>query len=247
MNSHLISAIVPVSLLSGWELGSAVGAIDETTFSRPSAILRAGAIAGADGSLVTATYQTLEAASLGLFAGTLIGVTLGIFLGLQRLVELASRPTLEMLRAIPAIAFTPLALLIFGFGLTMESAIVAYATCWPVMIATLAATRRIEPRLLEVAATLEMTAIERLWTIIIPAVFGRVVVGLRIAIGFALVVAVTVEILVNPRGLGYALILAQQTFRTDLMYALIVWLAVLGMIAGALSSQLDRLSVPRSS
>ena len=247
MKAHFISAIVPVSLLLGWELGAAAGAIAETTFSRPSSILRAGAMAIADGSLLAATYQTLEAATVGLIAGTLVGVALGIFLGLQRLVELASRPTVEMLRAIPAIAFTPLVLLIFGFGLTMESIIVAYAACWPVMIATLAATRRIEPRLLEVAATLEMTPLERLRTIIFPAVFGRVVVGLRIAIGFALVVSVTVEILVNPRGLGYGLILAQQTFRTDLMYAHIVWLAVLGMLAGVLSSQLDRFAAPRSS
>jgi NitT/TauT family transport system permease protein len=134
--------------------------------------------------------------------------------------------------------------LIFGFSLTMESIIVGYAACWPVMIATMAATRRIKPRLLEVAAVLEMTPVERLWTIIAPAVFSRVVVGLRVAIGFALVVAVTVEILVNPRGLGYSLILAQQTFRPDLMYAHIVWLAVLGTIAGALSSQLDRFAAP---
>lgn len=247
MNSPFISTLVPASLLLGWELGAATAVIDEATFSRPSAILRAGAMAMADGSLLIATYQTLEAAIVGLLFGVAIGVALGILLGLQRFLELASRPTLEMLRAVPAIAFTPLALLIFGFGLTMESIIVAYAACWPVMIATMAATRRIEPRLLEVAAVLEMTPFERLRSIIAPAVFARVVVGLRVAIGFALVVSVTVEILVNPRGLGYSLILAQQTFRPDLMYAHIVWLAVLGTIAGALSSQLDRVAAPERS
>ncbi len=65
-------------------------------------------------------------------------------------------------------------------------------------------------------------------------------VGLRTAAGFALVVAVTVEILINPRGLGYGLIIAQQSLRIDLMYAYLIWLAVLGLAVNALVRLADR-------
>ena len=80
---------------------------------------------------------------------------------------------------------------------------------------------------------------ERLWKIVLPAAFGRINVGLRIALGVALVVSVTVEIAVNPRGLGYALVLAQQSLRADLMYAQILWLALIGFLLNAALKTVD--------
>ncbi|MBN9084440.1 MAG: hypothetical protein BGP04_12495 [Rhizobiales bacterium 62-17] len=245
MRPSPLSAIVPICLLLGWEVATRTGTLDPRIFSQPTAIVAAIAEAARDGSLIQATRETLEAAVVGLVLGFVFGVALGILLGLRTGLEVAARPTTEMLRSIPAIAFTPLALLLLGFGLSMEVAIVAYACCWPIFIATLTAVRNIDPRLLEIASVLEMSPQRRLRTIIAPAVFARVVVGLRTAIAFALVVAVTVEILSNPRGLGYALIVAQQTFRPDLMYALIVWLAILGAIFGGLSKLLDYTRIGR--
>lgn len=242
-----ISAIVPICLLLAWEVAARAGSIDSKTFSQPTAITVAILDALGDGSLLRATRETLEAAVAGLVLGFVIGAILGIFLGLQNVIEIAARPTTEMLRSIPAIAFTPLALLLLGFGFSMEVSVVAYACCWPIFIATLTAVRSIDHRLLEVAAVLEMSPGRRLCSIIAPAVFARVVVGLRTAIAFALVVAVTVEILSNPRGLGYALIVAQQTFRPDLMYALIVWLALLGALFGGLSKLLEYTRLGRPS
>lgn len=43
----------------------------------------------------------------------------------------------------------------------------------------------------------------------------------------------TVEIIVNPRGLGYSLILAQQSLRVDLMYAQLLWLSIIGYAINA--------------
>jgi ABC-type nitrate/sulfonate/bicarbonate transport system permease component len=85
-----------------------------------------------------------------------------------------------------------------------------------------------------------MNAFQRVTKIIVPAVTSRVLVGLRTAVGFALVVAVTVEILINPRGLGYGLMIAQQSLRVDVMYAYLVWLAVLGIAVNALLRLADR-------
>ena len=148
-------------------------------------------------------------------------------------------PTFDALRAIPAVALMPLALLMFGWGLSLEASVVAYACAWPVLIATWAAVRGVEPRLLEVADVLEMRFGERLCKIVLPAAFARINVGLRIALGVALVVAVTVEIAVNPRGLGYSLVLAQQSLKADLMYAQLLWLALIGYLLNAILKTVD--------
>ena len=176
----------------------------------------------------------LEAAALGLAIAVVAGVLAGTILGLSRPIERTVGPTIEALRPIPAVAFIPLTLLLFGFGLPMEGTVVAYACVWPILIATVAAVRGIEPRLLEVAQALELSFAERMRKIILPAALGRINVGVRVAVGFALVVAVTVEIVVNPRGLGYSLIVAQQSLRIDLMYAQLLWLSILGYAVNAL-------------
>jgi NitT/TauT family transport system permease protein len=122
----------------------------------------------------------------------------------------------------------PLALMIFGFGIGLEASIVAYACVWPVLIVTISAVRAIETRLVEVAEVLELPLWKKVTKILLPAALARINVGLRVAAAIALVVAVTVEIVLNPRGLGYRLILAQQQLQIALMWAQLVWLCLLG-------------------
>lgn len=239
MGRLLRGALLPVLFLLLWEFAAKSGWLVYDSLSWPSAILRAGLGALMDGSLLLATWQTCQAALLGLFIGSTIGVLLGSILGLWNFMARMAGPTFDALRAIPSIALMPLFLLMLGWGLSMEASVVAYACTWPVLIATWAAVRGVEPRLLEVADVLEMQFSERLRKIVLPAAFARINVGLRIALGVALVVAVTVEIAVNPRGLGYGLVLAQQSLKADLMYAQLLWLALIGYLLNALLKTVD--------
>jgi NitT/TauT family transport system permease protein len=225
--------VLPVFVVAIWEAASRTGLLQFEFLSRPSDILKAGAIALLDGSILLATWQTFEAALFGLALAIGIGIPAGAILGLSATTERIVGPTIEAFRPIPAVAFIPLSLLLFGFGLPMEGVIVAYACLFPILIATIHAVRGIEPRLHEVARTLELSFAARMRKIILPAALARINVGVRIAVGFALVVAVTVEIIVNPRGLGYSLIVAQQSLRVDLMYAQLLWLSLIGYVINA--------------
>ncbi len=232
-------ALPPVLILALWETSARTGAMTYASLSYPSAIVRAGANALLDGSLLLSTWQTCQAALLGLALGSAIGVLLGSALGLSNIAQRAAGPTFDAMRAVPSVALMPLSLLLLGWGLAMEVSVIAYSCCWPVMIATSAAVRGVEPRLLEVADALELTPLARLWKIVLPAAFARIGVGVRIALGIALVVAVTIEIAVNPRGLGYALVLAQQSLKPDLMFGQILWLAAIGFALNAVLSMAD--------
>jgi ABC-type nitrate/sulfonate/bicarbonate transport system permease component len=223
----------PVALAILWEGTNRSGILRFDTLSRPSDIIEAGTLGLLDGSILLATWQTFEAALSGLLLAAAIGILGGTLLGLSAAAERIVGPTIEALRPIPAVAFIPLSLLLFGFGLPMEAMVVAYACVWPILIATIHAVRGIEPRLLEVAQALELSFVTTLRKVILPAALGRINVGLRVAAGFALVVAVTVEIIVNPRGLGYGLIVAQQSLRVDLMYAQLLWLSLVGYALNA--------------
>jgi ABC-type nitrate/sulfonate/bicarbonate transport system permease component len=146
-------------------------------------------------------------------------------------------PSVDALRPIPSVALIPLALLMFGFGLRLESSVVAFASVWPILLMTIAAGRGIEPRLVEVARTLEFSPFSRVRKIILPAALARGVVGLRLSLAIALVVAVTVEIVLNPRGLGHTMMAAQQALRSDIMYAQLLWLGLVGWAINAASER----------
>jgi NitT/TauT family transport system permease protein len=91
-----------------------------------------------------------------------------------------------------------------------------------------------------VAQILELSAFSYARKFVLPAALGRIGVGMRIGLGIALVVAVTVEIVVNPRGLGYGLIMAQQSMRADSMYAQLLWVGIIGSVLNLLLTQFDR-------
>jgi ABC-type nitrate/sulfonate/bicarbonate transport system permease component len=133
-----------------------------------------------------------------------------------------------MLRPIPSVALIPLSLLTFGYGFRMEYAVVAWATFWPFLILTQHALRQIDARLIEVSRLMGFGVFSRIFKIMLPAAAPRLFTALRLAVGLALVVAVTVEIAANPQGLGYGLMVSQETLRPDRMFALLIWLGVLG-------------------
>jgi len=228
MNRKARGAAIPLLLLVLWEAGSRTAILPIESLSRPSDILLAAIKGLGDGSILVATWQTFEAALTGFAVAALAGILCGVILGLAPRIERVVGPSIDALRPIPSVALIPLALLFFGLGLQMEASVVAFACFWPILLVTIAGVRAIEPRLLDVAHTMEMSFPARLAKIVLPAALGRITVGLRVALGIALVVAVTVEIVLNPRGLGYSMILAQQALRTDLMYAELLWLGALG-------------------
>ena len=225
--------VIPLSRFVIWEAASLLSRSKFDYHSSQSAILCASWLVFADGSVLLSTWQTFEAAAAGLLLAIALGVMAGAVIGLSPLAEVAALPTIEGHRVIPSVAYIPMALLLFGYGLLMEGSAVFYACVWPVLVATIDAVRGVEPRLIEVGRSMQFSFAESIWKIVLPAALPRIMVGTKIAVGFALVVAVTVEIVVNPRGLGYALVVAQQQLDVDLMNAQLQWLGLRGVAMNA--------------
>ena len=201
---------------------------------------RAWLSAAADGSLLSATAFTLGSAALGLGIGALLALLLGIALGLSARASRMAFLSIEVFRPVPSVALIPLAMLIWGFGLRMEVAVVAFATFWPLLVLTQAAVRQVEPQLLEVALALELTPAQRTRWVVLPAIVPRLFVALRLGVAIALVVAVTVEIAANPSGMGYAMSLAQQSLDPALMLAWLLWIGVVGVAINSGAMWLQR-------
>ncbi len=197
-------------------------------------------LSSGEGSIVQATAFTLGSAAAGLLIGLILGVGLGIVLGLSKRAAHMTFLTVEVFRPVPSVALIPLAMLVFGFGFRMEISVVAFATFWPLLILTQAAVQQVEPQLLEVSRALGLSPWARTTQIVLPAVLPRLFVALRLGVAIALVVAVTVEIAANPSGMGYALMISQQSLAPELMLAWLFWIGVVGCAINTLTERLQR-------
>ena len=218
------------------QLGAMAVHLQSDTLASPAAALVAGAHAFADGTMLLATLQTLANAFAGVALGGTCGLVAGIVLGSVKTADRLAEFSVESLRPIPAVALIPVAMLVYGFGFRMEIAIVSFAAFWPVLILTRNAVAGVDPALYDVARVLQLAPLARTAKIVLPAALPRIFVAFRLATGIALTVAVTVEVSTNPLGLGYAMMLAEQSLHPDLMLAYLIWVGIVGWALNLLVS-----------
>jgi ABC-type nitrate/sulfonate/bicarbonate transport system permease component len=194
-----------------------------------------------------AEYWTSEAgvhnllASLKtLFAGLAIAIVVGIVIGQLSIVERVVSPALEFVRAIPATALIPFAMMLFGVGTNMKIFLIALGCVWPVLLSTADGARAVDRTLADSARAFQITGLQRQRYIVLPATTPRILVGIRIAIPIGLILMVTSEMVGSREGLGYVITQAQSSFRLLEMWSGILLLGVLGFVLTFLYSLLER-------
>jgi NitT/TauT family transport system permease protein len=231
--------LLPVALLILWEIGMRAYNVQSDSLAAPTDIAAAFWTAIWDGTIPRRTAETLRAALIGLAIGGGSGLVLSIVLGLIPPVAKLMQFSIEVTRPIPAVALIPIAILVLGFGYGMEIALVAFATFWPVLIYGHAAITNIDAQLIDLSKVLRLSTLARVTKIILPATLPRYFVAFGLAMAVALIVAVTVEIAANPLGIGHELMSAAQSLHPDLMFAMVLWIGLIGwaLNAGLLFAQ----------
>ncbi|SDL63917.1 ABC transporter permease [Tessaracoccus oleiagri] len=180
----------------------------------------------------------LASSMVNLFAGLAIGVVggfvLGLLIGQSRLVRTALTPSLEFVRAIPATALIPFAMVVFGLGSEMKIFIIALGTLFPILLNVIDGARELSQEARDTASSFGIRGWQKQWRVVIPSVLPRAAAGIRIALPLSLVLVVTSEMTGSNTGIGYVLITAQNSFNQTSVWGAIVLLGVLGVILNSL-------------
>lgn len=232
------------AIIALWELGARSGVLSSFNVPAPSSVAAAWGRLADSGQLQSSVAHTLAATFVGWAIAAAIGIVLGTIMGLSRIVYGFTAATVEVLRAVPAISFVPLSVLLLGFSMKMEVVIIVYVSAWPVLINTLAGVRSVTVMHEDVARTMQLSFIEKLRKITMPSAVPNMLVGLRLALALSLMLAVVAEMVSNPHGIGYELTVAQQAVRPAEMYAYIVLTGIIGVVLNALFVRLTELAAP---
>jgi ABC-type nitrate/sulfonate/bicarbonate transport system permease component len=230
-----------IALIGLWELVVQVEVVDFIYLPAPHEIASAFWKLARSGELERSAGHTLEAVALGWLIAMGVGLAIGTLVGISSGAWAYSMSSIEFSRSLPAIAFVPAAVLVFGFSLKMELAVIVFASVWPVIINTVGGVQQVPDRLRDVARTFGLSPLHAILKIQLPAAFPSILVGARLALTTALVLAVISEMIGNPAGLGYALVFTQQALQPAQMWAYIVVIGVLGVLLNSLLVASSRL------
>jgi ABC-type nitrate/sulfonate/bicarbonate transport system permease component len=222
--------LLPILLLLVlWQITAAAGIYSAVLLPPPLEVARA--FADEPGTLLAHALASVTRVAVGLALAALLAIPLGFLIGRYRLLDRLTDWSIQMFRAVPPISLIPLALLLFGIGDRPAIALIFLAAFWPLLINTIFGVRSIELTLIKVARA----ARAREWLIfrdiVLPGAMPAILTGMRLAIGGGWLTVVTAEMIAVRSGLGYLILNAQMTFRSDLIIAGIIIIGIIGLIA----------------
>ena len=172
-----------------------------------------------DGSLASAVMGTGGRMRLGFGFAALVGCGVGLLIGLSPQARSYIEPSLEFLRPLPASAVIPVAILLLGLTKTMSISVIVFGSLWPTLLATIQGIKSVEPRLFEMARTMELPHWTVIRSIILPSALPDIFAGLRLALTVSLILAVVTEMMSAQAGLGATILLPARSFRSPELFA----------------------------
>ena len=189
-------------------------------------------------------WQHLAVSALELVAGLgiaiLIGIPFGLVTGWYRRLSYAAAPFLTALNATPQVALLPLLVIWIGTGMATRIAIIVLLAVLPIAIASQAAVKTTDPRLLRLARSFSSSEWGLFRSIILPASLPFLIGGLRLAIGRAMIGIVVGELYGSALGLGLMINQAGSRFQTDKVFVGVLTMVAAGLVLTGLLARLER-------
>ncbi|MEU6284376.1 ABC transporter permease [Streptomyces sp. NPDC047028] len=218
-----------LALLLLWELAPRLGLVDRTFLPPFSEVARAWWDLAADGQLVTNARASLARSFTGFGLAVAVAVPLGLLIGWYRPVADLLGPLLEVFRNTAALALLPVFVLLLGIGETSKISIVVYACTWPILLNTISAVRNVDPTLVRLARSMDLSAPRLFQKVILPASVPTIFTGVRLAGAVSILVLVAAEMIGAKAGLGYLINASQYNFAIPQMYAGIITISAIGV------------------
>ena len=182
------------------------------------------------GDLWPTVSSSLYRILVGLAIAIVIGVPTGILIGyVKTFMDIVNVP-FQLVRMISPLAWMPIAVLAYESWDGAIIFLIVMAAIWPIIFSTAHGVSRIDPSWFKVAKNLGASAPQMLLNVVMPAVAGDILAGIRLAVGVAWVVLVPAEYLGVTSGLGYAINDARDTLSYDLLAAIVLVIGLIGYL-----------------
>lgn len=239
----IIGSIIPILLITVWELLSRFGFLPSYQLPAPSTILQTIYEMGVDGSLWSHVGVTTYRVFAGFLIGTSIAVVLGSLIGFYQRAEQLFDPLIQAFRSIPSLAWVPLFILWMGIGEPSKITMIAVGVFFPVYLNMVSGIQGVDRKLIEVGKMYGLSTVQLIKRIILPASLPSFLVGLRSGLGLGWMFVVAAELMGASQGLGFLLTFGQNMSQPDVILASIILFALIGKLTDWLLKLLEQRSL----
>ncbi|TLH71025.1 ABC transporter permease [Mycolicibacterium cosmeticum] len=233
--------IGPLAILTVWAVGSATELLDRNLFPPPTEVAATAWRLLGDGQLALHVGTSATRVVTGTVLGILIGVVLAVAAGLTRTGEDLLDWTMQILKAVPNFALTPLLIIWMGIGEGPKIVLITTGVAIAIYINTYSGIRGVDRQLVEMAHTLEASRRALVTQVILPGAMPNFLVGLRLGLSSAWLSLIFAEMINTTEGIGFLMSRAQTNLQFDVSLLVIVIYAVAGLLSYALVRLLERL------
>lgn len=223
-----IAAIIPfIPVVLLWTVVSEAGVFPRAFFPGPGDVARSFVSLTYKGILPDYLQDSLIRLITGASVGMALGIPLGILIGISRWAHRICWPVLLFFQAIGDIAWLPILLIWFGFGLTTMTFVIVYTVLFPVVLNTVLGVESVPRDLVRAARSLGASPVRVLWEVTLPGALPNIITGLRNGLGYGWRALIAVEIIVGTSGIGFMMFDARRAGST---VEIILGMIILGLL-----------------
>ncbi|HET8577507.1 MAG TPA: ABC transporter permease [Methylomirabilota bacterium] len=223
-----IQSLAPfVPIIAIWAVVAEWGIFPRVFFPGPLEVARAFGTLVYKGILPDYLEDSVVRLAVGALAGTALGIPLGVLIGLSRRAHEWCWPILLFFQAIGDIAWLPILLIWFGFGLATMTFVLVYTVLFPVVLNTVLGVRSVPEPLTRAAQSLGAPGWRILAEVILPGALPNIVTGLRNGLGYGWRALIAAEIIVGTSGIGFLMFDAR---RAGSVVEIFLGMIVLGLL-----------------
>jgi NitT/TauT family transport system permease protein len=220
-----------VAVLAFWEYLLGPLGVDEYVMPRPSQIAGALGTQLTDDLFWTHLWVTLKESLFGFAIGVAAALLLGTLISQVRLAERTLMPYIVAFQTVPKVALAPLFVVWFGFGITSKIVMAAVISFFPMLVNVIEGLRSADADHVQMLTVFGAGRFQVFRMVRFPTALPFIFAGLDIGIVFSILGAVVGEFIGAKEGLGYLLLQTNYNFDIAGLFAVLVVLSAMGLVA----------------
>lgn len=234
MPRWLAMTLLFVGFVGAWEIATRFGWVSPIILPNPGETVKDLMFVGqnllAGGYMLEALWTTTQTVFWGFVIAISIGFTLGVIVGETKFGERALLPYLVAIDTMPKVAFAPLFIAWLGFGISSKVALAAFIATFPIVVSTAAGLYAASENERMLFKSMGATRMQTLLRLKLPTGLPYMFTGLKIAAVGVMAGAITGEFLGGGTGFGALIRQSASQMNTPRVFALILYLSLLGLL-----------------
>ncbi len=236
--NFIAPAIVFVLMYAGIELIIRTFNIQQWILPTPTNILLTF-YANFVSEILPHTYVTLKGIIIGFLIAVPLGITIAFFLSQFGILDKAFSPYVIFLSTTPLITLVPLLMIWLGFGIKVKILAVTIQTFPIIMMNSVTGFNNVETLKLELMTSLGANRLQTFFNVTLPASLPNVFTGIKLGTIFSTIAAISTEFVGGKTGLGSRIVYYTSYIKTNLAFACILAVTLIGIVLYSIVSLLE--------